>query len=190
MLADVLSYAVDEGADSIIDLATLTGGCVVALGEDIVGVFTNNQPWCDQVLAAAKRAGEDVWQLPTHDSFADLIKSDVADMENGRPAGGREQRPKFLERFVDKKPWVHLDIAGPAFAHSSKPHREGGGTGCMLRTLVEVATHPASDGPGAADAAQKLSANTRFSPRRQNPRLPCRPFVVSYHSPCGFGAAG
>ncbi len=142
VLADVLSYAVDEGADSIIDLATLTGACVVALGEDIVGAFSNNEPWCDKVLAGAKRAGEEVWQLPMHDAFNDLLKSDVADVKNsgGRP-GGSITAAKFLEKFVDKKPWVHLDIAGPAFASSSKAHREGGGSGVMLRTLVEVASH-------------------------------------------------
>jgi leucyl aminopeptidase len=142
VLADVLSYAVDEGSDSIIDLATLTGACVIALGEDIVGAFSNNQPWCDKVLAASKRAGEDIWQLPMHDAFNDLLKSDVADMKNtgGRP-GGSITAAKFLEKFVDKKPWVHLDIAGPAFAPSSKPHREGGGSGVMLRTLVEVAAN-------------------------------------------------
>jgi leucyl aminopeptidase len=140
VLADVLKYAVDEGSDCLIDLATLTGSCVVALGDEIAGVFTNNQPWCDQVLAAAKRAGEDVWQLPMFDYFADQLKSDVADIKNtgGRP-GGSITAAKFLEKFVDKKPWVHLDIAGPAFASSSKPYREGGGTGCMVRTLVEVA---------------------------------------------------
>jgi leucyl aminopeptidase len=140
VLADVLSYAVDEGADSIIDLATLTGACVVALGDEITGVFTNNQPWCDQVVAAAHRAGEDAWQLPMFDYFSELLKSDVADMKNtGIRAGGAITAAKFLEKFVDKKPWVHLDIAGPAFAASSKPYREGGGTGCMVRTLVEVA---------------------------------------------------
>jgi leucyl aminopeptidase len=142
VLADVLSYAVDEGADSLIDLATLTGSCVVALGDEIAGVFTNNQPWADQVLAAAKRAGEEVWQLPMFDYFSELLKSDVADMKNtGTRAGGSITAAKFLEKFVDKKPWVHLDIAGPAFAASSKPYREGGGTGCMLRTLVEVAAN-------------------------------------------------
>ncbi|HEX4073185.1 MAG TPA: leucyl aminopeptidase [Planctomycetaceae bacterium] len=140
VLADVLSYAVDEGSDCLIDLATLTGACVVALGDEIAGVFTNDQPWCDQVLAAAKRAGEDIWQLPMFDYFAEQLKSDVADLKNtgGRP-GGSITAAKFLEKFVDKKPWVHLDIAGPAFAGSSKPYREGGGTGCMVRTLVEVA---------------------------------------------------
>jgi leucyl aminopeptidase len=142
VLADVLSYAVDEGSDYLIDLATLTGSCVVALGDEIAGVFTNNQPWCDQVVSAARRAGEEVWQLPMYDYFADQLKSDVADVKNtgGRP-GGSITAAKFLEKFVDKKPWVHLDIAGPAFASSSKPYREGGGTGCMVRTLVEVAAN-------------------------------------------------
>jgi leucyl aminopeptidase len=140
VLSDVLRYAVDEGADRLIDLATLTGSCVVALGEDVAGAFSNDQPWCDEVLAAAKRAGEDIWQLPMFDSYVEQLKSDVADVKNtGARWGGAITAAKFLERFVDKRPWVHLDIAGPAYATSSKPHREGGGTGCMVRTLVEVA---------------------------------------------------
>src|SRR6202451_1266852 len=140
VLAEGLSYAVARGADCLIDLATLTGACVIALGEEIAGIFTNNQPWCNQVLAAAWRAGEDGWQLPMYDAFAEQLKSDVADMKNtGGRAGGAVTAAKFLEKFVEDKPWVHLDIARPAFATSSKPYREGGGTGCMVRTLVEVA---------------------------------------------------
>ena len=140
VLADVLDYAVSKGADYLIDLATLTGACVVALGEEVVGAMSNNQPWCDRVLAAAKSAGEDVWQLPMFGLYDDLIKSDVADIRNvGGKWGGAITAAKFLERFVKEKPWVHLDIAGPAFASSDKPHREGGGTGCMVRTLVELA---------------------------------------------------
>ena len=140
VLADVLSYAVDRGADKLIDLATLTGACIVALGEDVTGAFTNNQEWCDQVLAAAGRTGEDVWQLPMFELYSELIKSDVADVKNvGGRWGGAITAAKFLEKFVGEKPWVHLDIAGPSFASSNKPHREGGATGCMLRTLVEVA---------------------------------------------------
>lgn len=140
VLADVLDYALTKRADYLIDLATLTGACVVALGEDVVGAMCNNQGWCDTVLAAAKTAGEDVWQLPMFAHYNDLIKSDVADIRNvGGKWGGAITAAKFLERFVKDKPWVHLDIAGPAFASSDKPHREGGGTGCMVRTLVEVA---------------------------------------------------
>lgn len=140
VLADVLSYAVDAGADHIIDLATLTGACVVALGEDVAGAFANNQTWCDAVLKAATASGEDVWQLPMWDLYDELIKGDVGDIKNtGGRWGGAISAAKFLQRFVTDKPWVHLDIAGPAFASSNKPHREGGGTGCFVRTLVEVA---------------------------------------------------
>ncbi len=142
VINDVLCYAVDHGADRLVDLATLTGACVVALGEDVAGIFTNNQPWCDQVLAAAKSAGEDLWQLPMFDSYNELLKSDVADCKNvGGRWGGAITAAKFLEKFVAGKPWVHLDIAGPAFASSNKGHREGGATGCLVRTLVEVAGH-------------------------------------------------
>lgn len=140
VLADVLDYALSRGADYLIDLATLTGACVVALGEDVVGAMTNNQDWCDDVLDAADDVGEDAWQLPMHDHFAKLIESDVADIRNiGGRWGGAITAAKFLERFVKDKPWVHLDIAGPAFAGSDKPHREGGATGVMVRTLVEIA---------------------------------------------------
>jgi leucyl aminopeptidase len=140
VLADVLSYAADNGADKIIDLATLTGACVVALGEEVTGVFSNNQDWADSVLSAAKTAGEDAWQLPMFDHYSEAIKSDVADCRNiGGRWGGAITAAKFLEKFVAEKPWVHLDIAGPSFAGSNKGHREGGSTACMVRTLIEVA---------------------------------------------------
>ena len=140
VLADVLSYAVDAGVDRIVDLATLTGACVVALGEDVSGAFTNDQPWCDNVMAAAKATGEDVWQLPMWDSYEDLIKGDVGDIKNtGGRWGGAITAARFLQHFVGNKPWVHLDIAGPAFASSNKPHREAGATGHMVKTLVELA---------------------------------------------------
>jgi leucyl aminopeptidase len=140
VLADVLSYAVDCGTDGIVDLATLTGACVVALGEDVVGAFSNHQEWCDQLLGAARRTGEDTWQMPMWDHFNELNKSEVADIRNtGGRWGGAITAAKFLEKFVGGRPWVHLDIAGPAFASSNKPHREGGGTGVMVKTLVELA---------------------------------------------------
>lgn len=140
VLADVLSYAVDQGADAIIDLATLTGACLVALGTDVVGAFTNDQAWCDTLLTAAADRGELVWQLPMHEHFDELIKSDVADIKNvGGKWGGAITAAKFLERFVGETKWVHLDIAGPAFSEKNQPHQEGGGTGCMVRTLVAVA---------------------------------------------------
>lgn len=140
VLADVLDYAVTRGADCIVDLATLTGACVVALGEEVVGAMSNNQAWCDRVLGAAQAVGEDTWQLPMFAHYDDLIKSEIADIRNvGGRWGGAITAAKFLERFVREKPWVHLDIAGPAFASSDKPHRDGGGTGVMVRTLIELA---------------------------------------------------
>lgn len=145
VLADVLSYAVDRGCDRIVDLATLTGACVVALGEDVVGAFANDQAWCDQVLKAAKTVGEDVWQMPMFDSFSEQLKSDVADCKNvGTRWGGAITAAKFLEKFVADKPWVHLDIAGPSFASSANASHEGGATGVMLRTLVELAEESAN----------------------------------------------
>jgi leucyl aminopeptidase len=139
VLADVLSYVADQKVDRMIDLATLTGACVVALGEGITGAFTNNPSWCDEVLAAARRAGEPVWPLPMHKDFGELLKSDVADVKNvGKRWGGASIAAKFLERFVGEIPWVHLDIAGPAFAETGTACRDSGGTGVMVRTLVEL----------------------------------------------------
>jgi len=113
---------------------------VVALGEEVVGAMSNNQEWCDDVVATAQAMGEPMWQLPMFDIYNSLIDSDVADIRNvGGRWGGAITAAKFLERFVKDLPWVHLDIAGPAFAGSDKPHREGGGTGVMVRTLVELA---------------------------------------------------
>lgn len=145
VLADVLAYAVDRGATHIVDLATLTGACVVALGEDITGVFANNQPWCDRVLTAARDMGEEAWQLPLFEPYGDLLKSEVADCKNvGSRWGGAITAAKFLEKFVGGLPWVHMDIAGPSFS-TSNGSREGGATGCMLRTLIELARHFETD---------------------------------------------
>jgi len=141
VLADVLNVAVETGAAKIIDLATLTGACVVALGQDVAGVMTNDQGWCDTVMAAAKNCGEACWQLPMFPEYDEHIKGEVADIKNvgdGRWAGAISAA-KFLEQFVEKKPWVHLDIAGPAFVEKPKPWTDGGASGVFVRTLVEVA---------------------------------------------------
>lgn len=140
VLADVLSYAVDRQPARMIDLATLTGSCVVALGEDVAGAFANNQEWCDEILAAARNVGEDIWQLPMFDSYADQLKCDFADVKNvGSKWGGAITAAKFLEKFVGETPWVHLDIAGPSYAERGKSWRDSGGTGFALRTLVALA---------------------------------------------------
>jgi len=141
VLADVLAVALQFQPAKIIDLATLTGACVVALGNDVAGLMTNNQPWADAVKAAADAAGEPLWQLPMFAEYGEQIRSEVADIKNvgeGR-WGGAITAAKFLEEFVAGKRWVHLDIAGPAFLESSKPWLDAGGSGYGVRTLVEVA---------------------------------------------------
>lgn len=141
VLADVLDVAVERGAAKIIDLATLTGSCCVALGLDVAGIFSNDQPWCDAVAAAARTCGEPVWQMPMYPEYGEEIKSQVADILNstGTRWGGSITAAKFLEHFVGGKPWVHFDIAGPAFLEKGKPWNDGGATGTYVRTLVEVA---------------------------------------------------
>ncbi|HEY1785215.1 MAG TPA: leucyl aminopeptidase [Pirellulales bacterium] len=141
VLADVLNVALDRRPERIVDLATLTGACVVALGTEVAGLMTNDQPWCDAVAAAARRSGEPVWQLPMYpEIYDDMIKGEVADIKNvgeGR-WGGAISAAKFLERFVGQTPWTHMDIAGPAFRDKPKPWSDGGASGMYVRTLVEL----------------------------------------------------
>jgi leucyl aminopeptidase len=142
VLADLLALAVDLGVSKIVDLATLTGACVVALGTEVAGVMTNHQPWCDAVVSAAHRVGEPIWQLPMYPEIYDeLIKSEVADIKNvgdGR-WGGAITAAKFLEQFVGGTPWAHIDIAGPAFRDKAKPWCDAGASGQFVRTLVQIA---------------------------------------------------
>ncbi len=141
VLADVLDVAIEQGAAKIVDLATLTGACLVALGKDTAGLMTNDQAWCDELSAAAGLAGEATWQLPMFPEFGEQIASKVADIKNmgeGR-WGGSITAAKFLEEFVQDKPWVHIDIAGPAFLDSPKPWTDAGASGAFVRTLVETA---------------------------------------------------
>jgi leucyl aminopeptidase len=138
VLADTLDVAVQHQPVAIIDLATLTGACMVALGTDVAGMMTNNQALCDAVKQAADLEGEPVWQLPMFELYDEKVKSKVADIKNigeGR-WGGAITAAKFLEHFVNGVAWVHLDIAGPAYSDHSKPHRDAGGTGVMVRTLI------------------------------------------------------
>ena len=138
VLADVLSYAVDDGASRIIDFATLTGACVVALGEEVTGVFPNDQSLANSINTAAEASGEYFWQMPMHSHFSKLLKSSVADCRNVGPRwGGAITAAKFLEKFVGDTPWAHLDIAGPSWADSSCAWQDAGATAAALRTIVE-----------------------------------------------------
>ncbi len=140
ILADVLAYAQKFKPDMMIDLATLTGACMVALGEEVAGLMSNNDALAEKISAAAGEAGERVWRLPLVKEYKALIKSDVADVKNvsSRRWGGAITAGLFLQEFVDAKlPWAHLDIAGPAFAEAETvSYIPKGGTGFGVRTLV------------------------------------------------------
>lgn len=140
VLADGLSYAQRFEPDAIVDLATLTGACVVALGNHVSGLVTNDDALASRVKAAGDKTGELVWQLPLLPEYREAIKSKVADIRNtaGRPAGAIKAGA-FLEHFVDGRSWVHLDIAGTAWAEEKpKPYAREGATGVGVRLLVEL----------------------------------------------------
>jgi leucyl aminopeptidase len=138
ILADALSYANKLGAKAIIDVATLTGACQIALGKITTGAFTNNQPLLDKVIAAGKETGEFIWPMPMYEEYKEFLKSDIADIKNiGNRYGGAITAAKFLEEFVDKTPWVHLDLTGP-ISDKDKGYLVKGATGVPVRTLVNT----------------------------------------------------
>jgi leucyl aminopeptidase len=142
ILADALSLASEEGADAIIDLATLTGAVTMALGEKIAGLMGNDDDWIEQVRGAADRAGERMWHLPLPDDYRRNLDSDVADIRNVTAGGGAGTLTAglFLKEFVGETPWVHLDIAGTARSSADDVETTKGGTGYGVRTLVELAS--------------------------------------------------
>jgi leucyl aminopeptidase len=142
VLADGLSLAVEAGVDAIVDLATLTGACMVALGRTIAGLMGNNDAWVTQVGDAADRAGEKVWPLPLPDEYRKKIDSEVADIKNtgGDRYGGALTAGLFLKEFVADVPWAHLDIAGPARSEEDNAYTPKGASGFGVRTLIELVT--------------------------------------------------
>ncbi|MGH9033270.1 MAG: leucyl aminopeptidase family protein, partial [Acidimicrobiia bacterium] len=142
ILADALSLASEDKPDAVVDLATLTGACMVALGDKVAGLMGNDSGWTDQVRAAADRAGEPVWPLPLPGEYRKLLESEVADLRNIGTGnyGGALTAGLFLQEFVDGVPWAHLDIAGPARAGGDDGYIAKGGTGFGVRTIVELAT--------------------------------------------------
>lgn len=136
-LADALVFAEKLGVDAIVDLATLTGACVIALGNDIAGMWAIDDAVASQMKAAAEAAGEKLWQMPMEDKYFDGLKSPIADMKNTGPrAGGSITAALFLKQFVKETPWVHLDIAGPVWADKEDGCNNVGATGYPVRTLV------------------------------------------------------
>ena len=139
ILADALAYAVEQGAERIVDLATLTGAILVALGSTYAGLFSNDDGWFGEVEAACTATGEIGWRLPLHPEYFDLTKGKYADLTNAS-----EQRKassiyaaEFLRQFVDDRPWVHMDIAGTAWG-MTRPYVGSGASGFGVRTLIEL----------------------------------------------------
>ncbi len=140
VLGDGLWYAQQLGATHLVDVATLTGACVVALGKTTSGLFGTPDWWLQQVQQASDRAGDRSWPMPIFEDYREQLKSEIADMTNtgGRP-GGAITAALFIKTFVGSLPWVHMDIAGTAWAEEGKPYQPKGATGVAVRTLAELA---------------------------------------------------
>jgi len=138
VLADGLHYAKQLGATQLIDAATLTGACVVALGMINVGIFSNDDDFYQRFNASLKASGEKMWRLPVEDDYREMIKSSIADIVNsGGRWGGAVTAAMFLKEFVGDTPWIHLDIAGVAWMEEAKPWIAKGPSGIPVRSLVE-----------------------------------------------------
>jgi leucyl aminopeptidase len=140
VLADALAYAVEQGAERLVDLATLTGAILVALGHTYCGYFSNDDDWCSSVDAAGQATGELGWRLPLHPEYEESTKGRYADLQNVSEArdAGSIYGAEFLKRFVDGHPWVHMDIAGTAWG-MKRNYVGNGASGFGVRTLIELA---------------------------------------------------
>jgi leucyl aminopeptidase len=140
VLADALCYAVDQGAERLVDIATLTGAIVIALGSTYSGLFSNDDDWYGQVEAACNATGELGWRLPLHSEYFDLTKGTYADLQNSseQRKASSAYAAEFLRQFVDDRPWVHMDIAGTAWA-TGRAYAGNGATGWGTRTFIELA---------------------------------------------------
>ncbi|HEX6458721.1 MAG TPA: leucyl aminopeptidase [Thermoleophilaceae bacterium] len=145
ILADALCYAVEQGAERLVDIATLTGAIVIALGSTYCGLFSNDDDWYAQVEAAGAATGEPGWRLPLHPEYFDLTKGTYADLQNSseQRKASSAYAAEFLRQFVDDRPWVHMDIAGTAWA-AAKSWAGNGATGFGTRTFIELAKSVAS----------------------------------------------
>lgn len=141
VLADALTYATRYKPSAIIDLATLTGACVVALGNHATGLMGTDSRLIERLKRAGERCGERVWELPLWEEYSEQIKSDVADMKNvGGRGGGAITAAAFLQKFVGEYPWAHLDIAGTSWTDEARPTMPKGATGVGVRLLIQWLT--------------------------------------------------
>jgi leucyl aminopeptidase len=139
VLADAFAYANRYKPAAMIDMATLTGACIIALGDLIVGMMGTNEGLKNMIRDASEATGEKVWELPLWEEYDELIKSDAADFKNtGGRAGGAITAALFLSKFVGDYPWVHLDIAGPAWLKKDRPYISKGASGVGVRLMVEL----------------------------------------------------
>jgi len=139
ILADALWYAQELGATHLVDVATLTGACVVALGKVASGLFGRPDAWRNTVNEVANRAGDRAWPMPLYDEYVEQMRSEIADLVNtGGRAGGACTAAGFLREFTNGMPWAHLDIAGTAWADEAKPFQPKGPIGVAVRTLAEL----------------------------------------------------
>jgi leucyl aminopeptidase len=144
ILADALTFAEnEEQPDILIDIATLTGACVIALGNNTAGIFSNNKSLISDICKISKSTGESFWHMPLSNSLNDQLKSDIADIKNcGEPWGGAISASLFLQKFVkNKNNWCHIDIAGPAYSNKKYYYKPKGGTGFGIRTLTDFILH-------------------------------------------------
>jgi len=138
VLADGITYARRLGATHLIDAATLTGACVVALGYFHAGIFSNNEEIYAKFNAALETSGEKFWRLPLGDEYAEQIRSDIGDIKNtGGRWGGAITAAEFLKVFAEDTPWIHLDIAGLAWLNDSRPYISKGPSGVAVRSILE-----------------------------------------------------
>ena len=141
ILADAISYAKKLNLSPIIDIATLTGACHIALGDICAGLFSNSDELSSLTIKASEEEGEKLWRMPLIEEYKEDLKSDIADIKNlGKRYGGAITAALFLKEFVEDTPWVHLDIAGPAFSDKEKFYIKKGGTGFGTRTIINLLT--------------------------------------------------
>ncbi len=148
ILADSLAYGIAKYSPKLVlDLATLTGACIIALGANVAAAIGTNKQLMERLRKVSEKTGERIWELPLYDEFHEQIKSNVADIKNigGRP-GGAITAAAFLSNFVDDVPWVHLDIAGTAWTQEGtfeRSYNPKGATGFGIRTIVKMITEDA-----------------------------------------------